>query len=379
MGSLGSWLHLRPKSLTTNYPLLKVADLIDPINNCWFEEKLLKLFDEGSINAIKRIVILAAPSPNKLVWILDAKRKFSVKSAFNINHAPMQIVDESLWSQLWKLKIHDRYKLVWRIATGILPTRLIVAQKLGAGDSSYPLCQDCEESIDHLFFKCSVSRAIWFGISQVIHSSLLTISSSQDILKFICNPCILFDDQHKTKVLLEQTSIQFATTLDSIWTLRNKVVHENFKFNILVQIGNLEVRIAKHIQALVESADVDDSICSKVWNAPPLGTDKLNVDARIRVDQASIAVVARNHRGFIIKAWAKLIDFSDPTMAEAVAITWALELAVIEKFEHICIESDAKVCVDALAAPIDDCLWKIRALVSMSLKLALKFSSCNFH
>ena len=45
------------------------------------------------------------------------------------------------------------------------------------------------------------------------------------------------------------------------------MVHENFKFNVLVQIGNLEVRIIEHIQALVESADADDSICSKVWNA----------------------------------------------------------------------------------------------------------------
>ena len=90
----------RPKSLTTNYLLLKVADLIDPINNCWFEEKLLELFDEESINAIKRIVIPTAPSLDKLVWILDAKGKFSVKSTFNINHAPVQIVDESLWSQL---------------------------------------------------------------------------------------------------------------------------------------------------------------------------------------------------------------------------------------------------------------------------------------
>ena len=131
----------RPKSLTTNYLLLKVADLIDPINNCWFEEKLLELFDEESINAIKRIVIPTAPSLDKLVWILDAKGKFSVKSTFNINHAPVQIVDESLWSQLWKLKIHDRYKLlVWRIATRILPTRLTVAQKLVVGDSSCPLC-----------------------------------------------------------------------------------------------------------------------------------------------------------------------------------------------------------------------------------------------
>ena len=52
---------------------------------------------------------------------------------------------------------------------------------------------------------------------------------------------------------------------------------------------------------------------------------------------------------------------------------------MIEMFKHICIEGDAKVYVDAFAAPIDDCLWKIRALISMSLKLALKFSSCKFH
>ena len=52
---------------------------------------------------------------------------------------------------------------------------------------------------------------------------------------------------------------------------------------------------------------------------------------------------------------------------------------MIEMFKHICIEGDAKVYLNAFAAPIDDCLWKIRALISMSLKLALKFSSCKFH
>jgi hypothetical protein len=48
-------------------------------------------------------------------------------------------------------------------------------------------------------------------------------------------------------------------------------------------------------------------------------------------------------------------------------------------YEHICIESNAKICVDALTAPIDVCPWKIVSLTSMSLELALRFTHCVFH
>ena len=59
------------------------------------------------------------------------------------------------WKALWKLKIHERYKiLIWRITNRILPTRFIVAQKVGLGDTNCPFCRGYEESIDHLFFKC---------------------------------------------------------------------------------------------------------------------------------------------------------------------------------------------------------------------------------
>ena len=48
-------------------------------------------------------------------------------------------------------------------------------------------------------------------------------------------------------------------------------------------------------------------------------------------------------------------------------------------YEHICIESNAKICVDALTAPIDVCPWKIVSLTSLSLELALRFTHCVFH
>jgi hypothetical protein len=42
------------------------------------------------------------------------------------------------------------------------------------------------------------------------------------------------------------------------------------------------------------------------------------------------------------------VDFLDPAVAEATTINWALVLVEEEKFDFISVESDAKVCIDAL-------------------------------
>ena len=115
-----------------------------------------------------------------------------MKSAIKTNQSQTIGNLEGNWKSLWKLKLHERFKvLVWRIANGILPTRIVVASKLGQGDVCCPFCHDSEEFIDHLFFKCSVSRAIWFGLTWAIHSCHFNILNSKDILKFICDPPII--------------------------------------------------------------------------------------------------------------------------------------------------------------------------------------------
>ena len=79
----------------------------------------------------------------------------------------------------------------------------------------------------------------------------------------------------------------------------------------------------------------------------------------------------------MIKAWAKTTDYKDPTIADAICS--ALKLSRTEKFEKINLESDAKVCVDALLCPTDDCLWKIHTFTSLALRLAVYFSVCSFY
>ena len=305
-----------------------------------------------------------------------------MKSAIKTNQSQTIGNLEGNWKSLWKLKLHERFKvLVWRIANGILPTRTVVASKLGQGDVCCPFCHDSEESIDHLFFKCSVSRAIWFGLTWAIHSCHFNILNSKDILKFICDPPIIATANAEPKSLREQTSIQFATTLECIWNLRNQVVHHNHEFNIMVIIKQLAVRILEHIHAVEEpKAGVESNVkrLDLIWKVPAVGTIKLNFDATCSMDIAAISVVARNNHGHIIKAWAKLIAAKDPAVAEASAINWAMEQAECENYKSISVESDSKLCIDALSSPIAECLWKIHAQTSLSLDLASHFNLCTF-
>lgn len=224
-------------------------------------------------------------------------------------------------------------------------------------------------------------RAILFGSPWAIHSHCISIPTCMDIIRFICEPHINPTSPSLSIELSKYSAIQFAITLDCIWNIRNQVVHNDYKINLLAQIKNLECRVMEHIHAIDYSDDavVKPLKINNTWIAPSPGTIKVNVDAAIFNDKVAVAVVARNHRGYINNAWTKPVEFSDPTVAEASAICWALDLSKDARFESICIESDAKVCIEALTGPLPHCPWKIQALVNQSLNLACCFSFCSFN
>ena len=82
--------------------------------------------------------------------------------------------------------------------------------------------------------------------------------------------------------------------------------------------------------------------------APPPNTIKINVDAAISDQRSTLSVVVRNEKGELLKAWAKHTDGGDTLEANTHAVLWALELALLEGFQDIIIEGDAKLCLDAI-------------------------------
>ena len=114
------------------------------------------------------------------------------------------------------------------------------------------------------------------------------------------------------------------------------------------------------------------------WSRPPSGVVKLNVDAALAKESAMIAVVARDHGGEIVKAWAKEYQTCDPMLVEATAILWAVQLAYAEQFTSIIIEGDAKVCFDAVNGKAEDCNWSIPFICNDISVLSQSFDGICF-
>ena len=111
---------------------------------------------------------------------------------------------------------------------------------------------------------------------------------------------------------------------------------------------------------------------------PPLNWIKINSDAELNSSTTTLAAVARDHRGDIVKVWSKHVKVCLPIQAEASAILWAVELAIKEQWNLVCFEGDAKACFDPLSSldlPPD---WTINTIINDIHNLARSFSCCNF-
>ena len=87
----------------------------------------------------------------------------------------------------------------------------------------------------------------------------------------------------------------------------------------------------------------------------------------------TLAVVARNAIGEIIKAWAKVHFASNALQAEATTILWALELTNSKKFPCIIVEGDSKICCYALNNKDSEVAWCVLVFFLISLNVGNLF------
>jgi ribonuclease HI len=166
-------------------------------------------------------------------------------------------------------------------------------------------------------------------------------------------------------------------TLECIWTMRNSAVHKDPHLNIYNTDKGLELRISDHSSSITLSNKHPIGPCAK-WLPPPGQVVKLNTDVAVRTSFSTIAVVARDANGFIHSAWTKHIKVIDLEVAEAFAILWAIQLAKLEDFQNVIVESDSKVPVDCMNGIQVEVNWKIAAIVLDVNFLSLDFVSCCF-
>ena len=90
--------------------------------------------------------------------------------------------------------------------------------------------------------------------------------------------------------------------------------------------------------------------CDSTLNVDPW--IKVNVDVAQLGAKASLALIARDHRGEVISVWGQCQCINSPLQVEVVALQWVVETAIREKWQLVMIKSDAKACIDPIINPI---------------------------
>ncbi|XP_075655107.1 protein FAR1-RELATED SEQUENCE 5-like [Castanea sativa] len=146
---------------------------------------------------------------------------YQVKKAYDLIVRDSGVSALPLWHLIWKVQVPSKFcNLVWRLLHDSLPTFSTLRSRGIPMSITCPLCDEAKEKTSHLFLFCSFSRATWHGTSLVVHTFDLGNSSIQQWIERLLQI-------HKGLELDNMSYLQgIFTTLWSIWTHGNLVVHE---------------------------------------------------------------------------------------------------------------------------------------------------------
>ena len=120
-----------------------------------------------------------------------------------------------------------------------------------------------------------------------VHDQNLT--NSANIVKLVLDPPI----PSSQEVDREHITTTLAFALDEIWYLRNQLVFEDTRIDILSSSNCIARRVAEFSNLHNLEVLTPSPVSPTAWSPPPVGTIKLNVDATVGPTSTTMAVLAR--------------------------------------------------------------------------------------
>uniref|UniRef100_A0A2N9FKR8 Reverse transcriptase zinc-binding domain-containing protein n=1 Tax=Fagus sylvatica TaxID=28930 RepID=A0A2N9FKR8_FAGSY len=332
-----------PKASLDIIPCLTVTQLMNEAKSHWNQNMLSSLFDQDTILAIQNIPRWRVNQQDRWIWLKTYTREFSVKSAFRkACQVDLGIEVNAVMKKIWQTQLHQRLKmLLWRIAAGVLPTSDSLIRFLPNLEISCPFCNVCDESLIHLLWECSITRAIWFGLSGIC-SDHFQLACSVDLVKVIVFPCADLIDA----LDVDSFILKGALILDLLWKARNNKVHGKG----FLEAGKLMLdfgRIWRDHSAILKTPSINNGADHRTvkWEHPHDGVFKINCDVAVGYHFSSIAVVARDWRENMVFAFTRKVNTIIPLQVEVEAIIWAGHLVIFHGFSAVIIETDCRQCV----------------------------------
>ncbi|KAL5574665.1 hypothetical protein UlMin_016364 [Ulmus minor] len=307
-----------------SFGLFLVSDLILP-SRMWDERKIRCCFNLVDVENILKIPLPIQPRPDRWVWTFTKNGNFSAKSAYLADQHQqflnLSTLPRDVWLRIWNSRILPRHKLLWwQLLNDFFPTRLRLNRLFSISDLSCVICKYVDENIIHLLFHCDFSRRLWLASPWTIHPDPSSFSSALDCVHFIWQ-CDEIAGNHNEEIWL------FASILlDSIWRIRNSVLHGN----TLPNPSSSYQLISKSFTATMNALKPNSLPLVSTWSPPLEGWTKINFDAATCPSFLVAAAVVRDWRGKVIKWQVRELVTSDPLEAEAVALEIAISLAIQE-------------------------------------------------
>lgn len=142
-----------------------VRHLMEADGTQWNTGVIPSIFPTAISNNILSTPILQR-GQERLIWMPSTSGNHTVKSTYNMitNHkySSTSLAPKEQWKNLWKLDLHGRHKMINRkILQNALPTFDLLSRFLSSLDNKCYFCQAEEESVQHIFMECSVTKMIY--------------------------------------------------------------------------------------------------------------------------------------------------------------------------------------------------------------------------
>ncbi|KAA3472633.1 reverse transcriptase [Gossypium australe] len=296
-----------------------VADLIDKDTSTWKHDIIRSLFGEEQLKRILAIPLVHGRPQDVLIWRGDNSVNYTVKNGYKwiITDGNTRLQTDKrtiFFTKLWGLKI-----------------------------PIYPVCQEEEETTEHLFQDCKFTQKVLQGM-EVLDSTCNRETTWKDWL------IKEFNSQNTKKCEIK------AISYWAIWYNSNKVYHEGAKG----QVNDLLAFIKAYYAEITELGELSKQTSGnqeRRWNPPERNTIKLNFDASFNqnMEKSVSGVIARNNEGLVMVACTYPWDYTpDPITAEARACLQAIIMAEEMGFQEICVEGDSLTIIKKVNSLEDD-------------------------
>ena len=149
-----------------------VSALIDEETKRWKVDRVKSLFLPFEAEMILNIPLNYNLLEDKIIWVGNKKREFTVKSAYYIALAMLNSPGDGecspddlrtpLRKKMWHLKIPPKIIIfTWKACENALPTMLNLRKRGVATDGICPICGNEAESICHALFRCNFAKEVW--------------------------------------------------------------------------------------------------------------------------------------------------------------------------------------------------------------------------